>query len=268
MSSSKSMPKKRAISVAATARRFKLFGPPLLLEGEDAAAYDRLFAGICAAVKPADTVDQMFIADVVSLEWEVLRWRRLKFHLIRVRGLKALENFLRDNIDCELYEADYADILADILGKNLPEDQRDTADELADACARDDKDAIEKVRKILVKFDMDKILNHAKNHRAEELAREYGRHKPKAIKLVNQILADASLSIDAIVAKELAQNLDDIEQIDRLVTIAEGRRDSSLHEIERHRAGLGEMVRRSLTDVENAEFKVIETSPANGKNAA
>jgi hypothetical protein len=30
---------------------------------------------VCAAVKPVDIIDEMFIADVVSLEWEVLRWR-------------------------------------------------------------------------------------------------------------------------------------------------------------------------------------------------
>ena len=79
---------------SAPAPRLRLFGPPPLLEGEDAAAYDELLARICAAVKPVDIIDEMFIADVVSLEWEVLRWRRLKSSLIRARGLKALEGFL------------------------------------------------------------------------------------------------------------------------------------------------------------------------------
>jgi hypothetical protein len=47
-----------------------------LLEGEDAAAYDQLFARICSAVKPVDIIEEIFVADLVSLEWEVLRWRR------------------------------------------------------------------------------------------------------------------------------------------------------------------------------------------------
>jgi hypothetical protein len=68
-----------------------LFGPPPILEGEeDAAAYDELFGRVCAAVKPVDVIDEMLVADVVALEWEVLRWRRLKSSLIRARGLKAL----------------------------------------------------------------------------------------------------------------------------------------------------------------------------------
>ena len=65
----------------------------LLLEGEDAAAYDQLLARICAAVKPVDIIDEMFIADVVSLEWEVLRWRRLKWGLIQAPELKRCSVF-------------------------------------------------------------------------------------------------------------------------------------------------------------------------------
>ena len=83
-----------APSVPGRAQRLALFGPPLLIEGEDAAAYDELLARFCAAVKPVDIIDEMFIADVVSLEWEVLRCRRLKLSLIRARGLEALRRFL------------------------------------------------------------------------------------------------------------------------------------------------------------------------------
>jgi hypothetical protein len=45
--------------------------------------------------------------------------------------------------------------------------------------------------------------------------------------------------------------------LDRLAAIAESRRNASLCEIERRRAVLGD-----------AEFKVIETTPAKGRNAA
>ena len=72
-----------APSVPERVQRLALFGPPPLIEGEDAAAYDRLVARIVAAVKPVDVIDEMFTADVVSLEWEVLRLRRLKWSLIR-----------------------------------------------------------------------------------------------------------------------------------------------------------------------------------------
>ena len=59
-----------------------------------------------------------------------------------------------------------------------------------------------------------------------------------------------------------------IERIDHLITIAENRRNASLREIDRRRAVLGESLRRSVQEIEDAEFEVIETTPAKGKNAA
>ena len=85
-----------------------LFGPPPILEGEDAAAYDELFGRICAAVKPIDVIEEMLMADVVALEWEVLRWRRLKLNLMRARRLKALEDFLSEKLEYGLYRKHFA----------------------------------------------------------------------------------------------------------------------------------------------------------------
>ena len=97
--------------------RLALFGQPQLLEGEDAAAYDQLRSRIHAAVKPVDIVEEMFIDDVVSLEWEVLRWRRLKLSSIRARRLEALEGFLRNEVGVG------PDELVEFLQEHLPEDQ-------------------------------------------------------------------------------------------------------------------------------------------------
>jgi hypothetical protein len=97
---------------------------------------------------------------------------------------------------------------------------------------------------------------------------EYARREPGAVSLVHELLTDAGESMDRFVAYALVQKLDDIERIDRLITIAESRRDASLREIERRRAVLGETLRRSVQEIEDAEFKVIETTPAEGKNVA
>ena len=42
-------------------QRLALFGPPPLLEGEDAAAYDQLVARIYAAINPTDIIDEILI---------------------------------------------------------------------------------------------------------------------------------------------------------------------------------------------------------------
>ena len=120
------MRKKKSKRETATPRvarlppRLSLFGPPPLIEGEDAAAYDQLLARFCAAVKPVDIIDEIFIADVASLEWEVLRLRRLKWSLIRAPALEALENFLGETSTTICTRNDFADDLAEILQDNLP----------------------------------------------------------------------------------------------------------------------------------------------------
>jgi hypothetical protein len=237
------------------------FGPPPLLEGEDAAAYDELYGRVCAAVKPADVIDEMFIDDVVSLEWEILRWRRSKLNLMRERGLKALRDFLREELNYKHYRERFADDLTEILQGNLPDDQAQT---LARACAWDESDAVDKVDEILGRIgrSMNYLLERAKAHKTEELAQRYGRREPVTVKWVDKLLAAAGVNIESLMVKALANELDLIERIDRLITNAESRRDASLREIDRRRAVLGQTLRKSLQEVEDHEFQVIEAAPA------
>jgi hypothetical protein len=74
--------------------------------------------------------------------------------------------------------------------------------------------------------------------------------------------------MDNLTADALAKKLDDIERIDRLTAVAESRRNTSLHEIDRRRTVLGQTLRRSIPEIEDGEFEVIETMPTKGKNAA
>jgi hypothetical protein len=60
----------------------------------------------------------------------------------------------------------------------------------------------------------------------------------------------------------LSSSLDETERLDRLITVAEARRNASLREIDRRRAVLGEALRRNVQEVEEGEFEVIETTPA------
>jgi len=262
-----------AARVPGQVQRLAVFGPPLLLEGEDAAAYDELLARVCAAVKPADIIDEMFIADIVSLEWEALRGRRLKRSLIRARGLEALEYFLAKKLEYHLYSQRFADDLAEILQDNLPEDQADSAQPLADQCARNETDAVDKVNEVLdgIGLNMDQVLDDARDHKAEELVQQYAQHEPDAVAKIQELLTDAGVSMDAFMAKALAEKIDVIERIDRLTTVAESRRNAALREIDRRRVVLGEALRRSVQEVEDAEFadgELVLEPPAEGKNAA
>jgi hypothetical protein len=253
-------------------QRPTLFGRPLLLQGEDAAAYDGLFAGIHAAVKPLDALEEMLVADVVALQWEVLRWRRLESTLVRECQRDALKEFLCDHLSYDVYAEDFADDLASTLKDNLPRDQADTAEQLARAYARNDPDAEDKVDEIFENassfLEVDEILDSARARRAEELTEKYVRRDPDAVKLVDEILAGASVNIDDLTARKVVGRFVGIDQINGLATIAESRRNTSLREIDRRRAVLGETLRRTVKEVEDAEFQVVETTPTKGKTAA
>ncbi len=248
-----------------------LFGEPLLLEGEDADAYDELLARVRAEVNPIEVIEEMLILDMVALEWEVLRWRRLKTTLIRVHGLKALQGFLVPKLEYGLYSDCFEERLTNILQQNLPEDQMgEFAQKLGRDCAQNKPDAVDRVNKILdrIGLHLDDILENAQAKKAQDLVRDFVRRKRDAVTLVNDLLAKEGTSTDVLAINVLAENLEVIERIDRLTTIAENRRNAALREIDRRRAVLGETLRRTVQEVEAAEFKVIETTPDKGKNAA
>jgi hypothetical protein len=247
-----------------------LFGSPVLLAGEDDAAYHELLTCVRTAINPVDIIDEMFIADVVYSDWEVLRWRRLKSSLMQTLGLEALEQFLSGHLDYyDHYHTHFEQDLAEILQDNLAEGQTEVAQVLAHRCARDESDADDKVNQILASIDlkMDDILESARARKAKELAQDYLQRKPGAIKLIDKLLAETGASIDALMAEALPAKFEYIERIDRLITIAETRRNAMLREIDRRRAVLGEALRRQVQEVEG-ECEEVEKTPAEAKSAA
>ena len=77
----------------------------------------------------------------------------------------------------------------------------------------------------------------------------------------------AGMTLDTVLARALTEVLDDIERIDRLTAVAEGRRNASLREIDRRRVVLGETMRRAVQELEERERKLLEP-PAKGEKAA
>jgi hypothetical protein len=247
----------------------RLFGQPNILGGEDAAAYEELLARIRAAVTPRDIIVEMFIVDLVALEWTVLRWHRLKFSLIQTGACKALERFLVKQFESDyaLHEEHFKDHLEEILRSRLPEDQAGSAETLAAECAPNDAEADDKLDKVLrsIGLDSSTVLNEARALRARELVHEYVRREPETVEMINELLSAANTSIDAFMADALVEKLGEIERIDRLATIAERRRNDALNEIERRRAVLGATLRQTVQEIEDVEFKAIDTKPANRK---
>jgi hypothetical protein len=71
-----------------------LFCPPQLIAGEDRGAYDELLATVCAMVKPADIIEEIYVRDFVDCEWDVRRYRRLKNALMAATAYEGLRKVL------------------------------------------------------------------------------------------------------------------------------------------------------------------------------
>jgi len=260
-----------AAQIPGQVQRLSLFGPPLLLEGEDAAAYDELLARMCAAVKPVDVIDEMLVADIVALEREVLRWRRLKRTLMRQVALKALERFLIDRLESNyaLHEEHFQSYLTEILKNYFPPER---AEMLAAECAPNTDEASDNLGKVLSSLGLgNNVLDDARADKAKELAQEYVRGERDAVTLVNELLTDAGVSMDTFMTKALRKRIDEIERIDRLTTIAETRRNAALREMDRRRAVLGEMLRRRVQEIEDVGFadgELVPVPPPAEGNAA
>jgi hypothetical protein len=166
----------------------------MLLENEDAAAYDEVFARISAVVKPADFLEEIWVRDVVALVWEAFRLRRLKTCLLETGTPRGL---------------------ARVFSSFLP---------------------------------------HA---RVNELATGWARRDGDRIKQVEGLLDQTGLTVEHIMAETLADRIDDIERIDRMIASAEQRRSAMLREIDRHRASLAARLRLASDEVVQAEFEDV-----------
>jgi hypothetical protein len=109
------------------------------------------------------------------------------------------------------------------------------------------------------------ILYDTKNPGA--LVAGWAMHQQAAIEEVDNRLRRKGLTVDTVLAKALAKKLDEFERIDRMIMTAEARRNAALHEIERHRATLGQRLRRETPQAQEVEFEVIEADPDAGESA-
>jgi hypothetical protein len=94
------------------------------------------------------------------------------------------------------------------------------------------------------------------------IVRDNGRRYCDCIFNLDTALAKAGLTIDDATANTMESKLDSFERADRMLASAETRRNNALREIDRHRDTLGGGVRRSIEEMEDAEFRDVETGEA------
>jgi len=111
--------------------------------------------------------------------------------------------------------------------------------------------------------------------KGHDLADQWARREDEAVAAVDRHLAAAGLTMDAVLAHTMADDIELVEKIDRMIASAEIRRNATLREIERRRSDLAARLRQATDDrridrhqVAEAEFEVIEAPAASTAPAA
>lgn len=71
-----------------------LLGGSPLIRGENVRSYDELLQRICATLQPRDSLEEIWIHDIVDLVWETFRLRRAKASLMTDAARRELERQL------------------------------------------------------------------------------------------------------------------------------------------------------------------------------
>ena len=165
-------------------------------------------------------------------------------------------------------EADYAAIAERIVGASEP---RDAIEEFLIRDVVDLTWEILRLRRVkagIVRASMSagvvEILNSFgyEDYEGDELSQRWARGDESARKKVEAIFTRAGLTIDEVTAKTVESKLGSFERLDRMLASAEARRNNALREIDRHRELLGGAVRQSIEEIEDAEFRDVETGDA------
>jgi hypothetical protein len=89
---------------------------PLLIT-ESADEFDRIYAAVSHEIPPAGIIEQMYVADIAQLVWEIRRFRRCKNSVLNLAFRGALEELaaqlLRDPGQAKFHVKDEAEKLAE-----------------------------------------------------------------------------------------------------------------------------------------------------------
>jgi hypothetical protein len=99
---------------------------------------------------------------------------------------------------------------------------------------------------------------------AGKLAAGWASGEKSAKNEVAGTLQKAQLAIEDVMAKTLEGEIDSFERFDRILASSEARRNNALREIDRHRAALGGAVRQAIDEVQDAEFRDVDTGEIGG----
>ena len=175
----------------------ELLGPPPLLPNESLVDYEGLKARLRAKIVPQDVLEEIWVRDILDLQWEVLRMRRLKARLLANSSPSGLESLLHRRIN-------YSDVgkFVDAWGRGKKEDIREIEQLLETrGLSLDDVDAHSFLKRLEPLESIDRMISHAEARRNNAL-REIERAREAAARKLRAALSDEDGAVVKVAAPE------------------------------------------------------------------
>ena len=100
------------------------------------------------------------------------------------------------------------------------------------------------------------------------LVEAWARGERHGIQRVKGILNSANLTIDAVIAQTVFEQIEKLEGMERMLAMIEVRRNATLREIDRYRATRTDAFRRAVDEVEHSPLQIVDMKSSGAKNAA
>jgi hypothetical protein len=81
----------RSLRSSAKEKFLAWMGPPPILSDEDASHYQHVLTLVAEAMRPVDILDWFWVRDVTDLEWEIIRFRKIKTFMLGEREFQMIE---------------------------------------------------------------------------------------------------------------------------------------------------------------------------------
>ena len=174
-----------------------MLGPPPLLPNESLVDYEGLKARLRAKISPQDVLEEIWLRDILDLQWEVLRMRRLKARLLTNSSPSGLESLLHRRVN-------YSDVgkFVDAWGRGNKEDIKEIELLLKSrGLGLDDVDAHSLLKRLEPLESIDRMISQAENRRNNAL-REIERAREAAARRLRAALSDEDGSLMNVASTE------------------------------------------------------------------
>ena len=177
----------------------ELLGPPPLLPNESLVDYEGLKARLRAKIVPQDVLEEIWLRDILDLQWEVLRMRRLKARLLANSSPSGLESLLHRRVN-------YSDVgkFVDAWGRGDKEDIMEIELLLKSrGLGLEDVDAHSLLKRLEPLESIDRMISQAEARRNNAL-REIERAREAAARRLRAALSDEDGPVVNVAAPEVS----------------------------------------------------------------